>query len=362
MSSSEGYENTGLPADPQAVPKPEQLDPQTAELLYRQIRQKLGIAREERDSVEKLCETIQSIFNRIEVHTPISQKQQRREAMLQRIFAAANLRAPYSADEAIGITEKRTVAVEERLRAHREAMDTMLARDSAHFLEDFKTIYEAVRDLMPVVNPETATMAGFVEKVKERFNKTVYHLPTTGGVAVQPPLLPRRTIFKVKDEAWLNGGRVVKGTPGLILEPPDGAHPEHYKVAIGDEKGWLHSAYIEITAPLRFENTVQEPTKLQAFLVEHIDMRDLDAPAAFDILKVCLSLFARLAKKNKAYGNSALKPRRILAKSSTVEQIYVRMDDKLNRLIEGEAAGEDPLFDMVGYWVILQVALAYQEE
>jgi len=63
-----------------------------------------------------------------------------------------------------------------------------------------------------------------------------------------------------------------------------------------------------------------------------------------------------LIEKNRAYGNSALDPVRIFSKASNVEQILVRIDDKLSRLARGSAAGEDAEWDLLGYLVILRVA------
>lgn len=62
-----------------------------------------------------------------------------------------------------------------------------------------------------------------------------------------------------------------------------------------------------------------------------------------------------LLAKNKAYGNSALDPLRVFSKASAREQILVRLDDKLSRLKRGEAAGEDPVFDIIGYLHLLRV-------
>jgi hypothetical protein len=80
-----------------------------------------------------------------------------------------------------------------------------------------------------------------------------------------------------------------------------------------------------------------------------------DAPASAEIIAVCNDLAKMLLQKNKAYGNSALEPLRIFSKADAAEQIKVRMDDKMSRLMRGEAAGEDALADFVGYWVLLQV-------
>jgi hypothetical protein len=43
-----------------------------------------------------------------------------------------------------------------------------------------------------------------------------------------------------------------------------------------------------------------------------------------------------------------------------VEQINVRLDDKLSRLMRGHAAGEDVEWDLMGYLVLKRVALKLQ--
>ena len=78
------------------------------------------------------------------------------------------------------------------------------------------------------------------------------------------------------------------------------------------------------------------------------------------IADVCDSIKTLLLDKNKKYGDSALNPLRIMSKSSNIEQILVRIDDKLNRLKQGSnniVEDEDVLTDLIGYFVLLKVAL-----
>lgn len=70
----------------------------------------------------------------------------------------------------------------------------------------------------------------------------------------------------------------------------------------------------------------------------------------------CDALKALLLEKNAAYGDSALDPLRVFSKASSVEQILVRIDDKLSRLARGSAAGEDVIKDLLGYLILLRVA------
>lgn len=64
-----------------------------------------------------------------------------------------------------------------------------------------------------------------------------------------------------------------------------------------------------------------------------------------------------LLEKNAAYGDSALNPINALSSASATEQIRVRMDDKLSRMVRGhEYANEDTLLDFVGYYFLLKIA------
>ena len=70
----------------------------------------------------------------------------------------------------------------------------------------------------------------------------------------------------------------------------------------------------------------------------------------------CREVERILLAKNAAYGNSALQPLRVFSKADPVEQIRVRLDDKLSRIARGQAAGEDVTLDLIGYLVLLRVA------
>lgn len=65
-----------------------------------------------------------------------------------------------------------------------------------------------------------------------------------------------------------------------------------------------------------------------------------------------------LLSKNRKYGNSAVNPSRFFSKADGVEQIKVRIDDKLNRLTNGlsEEDEEDVVLDLIGYFILLRVA------
>lgn len=77
---------------------------------------------------------------------------------------------------------------------------------------------------------------------------------------------------------------------------------------------------------------------------------------SYEIDAVCSELCAMLQAKNEAYGDSALDPVRVFSKASIIEQLLVRIDDKLSRLQRGSAAGEDVEMDLLGYLVLLRIA------
>lgn len=62
-----------------------------------------------------------------------------------------------------------------------------------------------------------------------------------------------------------------------------------------------------------------------------------------------------LIEKNQAYGNSALDPVRVFSKADNIEQLNVRIDDKLSRLARGNDAGEDVVKDLLGYLLLYRV-------
>ena len=75
------------------------------------------------------------------------------------------------------------------------------------------------------------------------------------------------------------------------------------------------------------------------------------------IAAVCDEVKDLLLRKNRAYGNSALAPLRIFSKADPVEQLNVRIDDKLSRIARGsEFAGDDTELDLIGYLVLRRVA------
>ena len=83
-----------------------------------------------------------------------------------------------------------------------------------------------------------------------------------------------------------------------------------------------------------------------------------------EISAVCNDIKELLLYKNKQYGDSALNPSRIFSKASAVEQLLVRIDDKLNRIKKGAGLvgeDEDVIQDLIGYLILLKIGLKHQQ-
>lgn len=75
----------------------------------------------------------------------------------------------------------------------------------------------------------------------------------------------------------------------------------------------------------------------------------------------CAELAEFLVLKNRAYGSSASKPLRIFSRVSDLEQLLIRMDDKLSRIARGrdhdktDESINDTMRDLAGYIVLYAV-------
>lgn len=64
-----------------------------------------------------------------------------------------------------------------------------------------------------------------------------------------------------------------------------------------------------------------------------------------------------LLSKNRKYGNSALNPKRIFSKANPIEQLNVRIDDKLSRQESSQYdEDEDVDLDLIGYLILRRIA------
>ena len=93
------------------------------------------------------------------------------------------------------------------------------------------------------------------------------------------------------------------------------------------------------------------------FKCNDLYLKSLGAPSGTSIWQTCHSIAQMLIEKNIAYGDSALDPVRIFSKADPVEQLKVRIDDKLSRLMKGtDYVGDNDIDDLIGYLILLKIA------
>lgn len=86
---------------------------------------------------------------------------------------------------------------------------------------------------------------------------------------------------------------------------------------------------------------------------------EIEMESRFDesVWDTLIGIFFMLIEKNRKYGDSALNPARIFSKASNIEQLKVRLDDKLSRIKNAQDdEDEDVIADLIGYLVLLTIA------
>jgi hypothetical protein len=96
----------------------------------------------------------------------------------------------------------------------------------------------------------------------------------------------------------------------------------------------------------------------QNFNCKDLYLHSVSAPSGNKIFNACHEIARLLIDKNISYGDSALSPNRIFAQSDNVEQLKVRIDDKLNRVKNNQGfAGDNDIDDLIGYLILLKIAV-----
>lgn len=76
-----------------------------------------------------------------------------------------------------------------------------------------------------------------------------------------------------------------------------------------------------------------------------------------EIARECDFIRDMLLEKNRKYGDSALRPVRVFSRADPIEQINVRIDDKLSRMQSSQSdEDEDVDLDLIGYLILRRVA------
>jgi hypothetical protein len=81
------------------------------------------------------------------------------------------------------------------------------------------------------------------------------------------------------------------------------------------------------------------------------------APSGYKIVNMCHEISHNLVLKNISYGDSALSPIRLFSQADSIEQLKVRIDDKLNRIKNAQGfPGDNDIDDLIGYLILLKIA------
>jgi hypothetical protein len=97
---------------------------------------------------------------------------------------------------------------------------------------------------------------------------------------------------------------------------------------------------------------------VKEFTCSDLYMHSTSAPSGKKIWDACHEIAQLLIEKNISYGDSALSPNRIFAQSDNIEQLKVRIDDKLNRVKNNQGfAGDNDIDDLIGYLILLKIAV-----
>ncbi len=147
-------------------------------------------------------------------------------------------------------------------------------------------------------------------------------------------------------------------TPDLDVDRPGGpcTDPFHYTgpppiPPVNPVTGRRDGLYID-PGWVTGEAGIRQPSEQPADLVSSEDSTGA-VRVEGQIRAVADELARMLIDKNRAYGNSALAPRRVFSTADTLEQLAVRMDDKISRIANAEGAyDEDARLDLMGYLML----------
>lgn len=75
-----------------------------------------------------------------------------------------------------------------------------------------------------------------------------------------------------------------------------------------------------------------------------------------EIAEFCENLAFFLVEKNKKYGDSAINPKKIFSKQNASNSIAIRIDDKINRILNSNELRENDIIDLLGYLVLFYIS------
>lgn len=164
-------------------------------------------------------------------------------------------------------------------------------------------------------------------------------------------------------EMWEHTGYSVGDTVTILETDPDGGGlnfvGDENRWWITEEPGW--GVEMNTDTPTEYSAGVDEEQKSLEETATRVfgepqtvhDITPFEQSVRYHTNKIADLLIA----KNKAYGDSALNPVRIFSKASRIEQLNVRIDDKISRIQRGTDFGdEDTVRDLIGYLVLRLIA------
>jgi hypothetical protein len=139
-------------------------------------------------------------------------------------------------------------------------------------------------------------------------------------------------------EDWEELKRRMKEEKPIIL-PPD-----------GKTYFWNGSGWDEINPPTTNNNI--------SYYMSYPPENKFSKSTEEKIRNVCQEIEELLIEKNRKYGDSAISPVRVFSKADNLEQLKVRIDDKLSRVSSAQLDEDEAVIDdLIGYLVLLKVAL-----
>lgn len=125
-----------------------------------------------------------------------------------------------------------------------------------------------------------------------------------------------------------------------------------------DEVGTEYGIYsdeqlVTVPEPAEPDNEPADRAMATIMVPQHVVQIVNEAPDGQNILSTCIDLAVFLAQKNISYGNSYKNPIRVFSKADKMEQLRVRIDDKLNRIMHQQEYGDDnDIRDLLGYLLL----------
>ena len=96
---------------------------------------------------------------------------------------------------------------------------------------------------------------------------------------------------------------------------------------------------------------------------DRVHAQDIMADAKFskELTTTIEHIKQLLLRKNTQYGDSIFNPVRVFSKGDPIEQIRVRIDDKISRMNSSPHEYiEDTVTDLIGYLIMYQIAMRRQ--